>query len=724
MIEFHHKTYFVVNVVILLMSGYVRCYSQIPSTISGQVVDTSDQPIVGCNVFIKGTIEGGFSDMDGKFSFTTTCYGNVTLIASYIGFDQYEYSDSVSCMENLKIILKQRTQSIDEAVITASSFIFGRTGDKIKKLNSLDVVMTGSSNGDIYAALNSLPGSQKVGENGRLYVRGGDSDETQTYINRMHVLVPYTTNAENSVQRSRFSPFLFKGINFSLGGYNVEYGQALSSVLPMETTDVSIKDKFGVSLSPFSFNAGGTKSSGVRAISFNADYMNMFFYNKLFPDKYNWAKPYQKASVQVQYKADVGGRSIFKTYAGYDLTKFTQNVSGMSPRRLDMSENNFYVNSTITTNFADKSTFFIGTAYSFVNTKMTGALSSGDIYANKRHELHIKTSFDKTFGRIFRMSVGTESFLRKSLKEYSITKDIDSNGYDLSYYLLAAYQNFSLMPINHVLFNFSHRLEYLSSNKDYTYMPRLSVSYLPISCLQMSLIYGLFSQTPKDDVMAYDRFSLSQGLSRHMIASLSFKHPKIYLRIEPYYKKYSKLPLLRDGDYVSEGHGWSKGLDVYVESTLIPHFRTTVSYSLNDNRRLYMDYPELSVPQYSTKHNFSVSEKYFIAPVNTYIGVSYSYASGRPYHNPNLSGYMNSETKPYGSLDVNASILLGPRIIVYTSISNVLGRRNVYNYVYSGTPDSNGHYSGVPVVASRDRFVYLGIFLSISNSHAYEVSNF
>ena len=165
MIEFHHKTYFVVTVVILLMSGYVRCYSQIPSTISGQVVDTSDQPIVGCNVFIKGTIEGGFSDMDGKFSFTTTCYGNVTLIASYIGFDQYEYSDSVSCMENLKIILKQRTQSIDEAVITASSFIFGRTGDKIKKLNSLDVVMTGSSNGDIYAALNSLPGSQKVGEN-------------------------------------------------------------------------------------------------------------------------------------------------------------------------------------------------------------------------------------------------------------------------------------------------------------------------------------------------------------------------------------------------------------------------------------------------------------------------------------------------------------------------------------------------------------------------------
>lgn len=56
----------------------------------------------------------------------------------------------------------------------------------------------------------------KVGENGKLYVRGGESEECQTFINGMHVLVPYSTNTENTAVRGRFSPFIFKGINFLL----------------------------------------------------------------------------------------------------------------------------------------------------------------------------------------------------------------------------------------------------------------------------------------------------------------------------------------------------------------------------------------------------------------------------------------------------------------------------------------------------------------------------
>ena len=75
----------------------------------------------------------------------------------------------------------------------------------------------------------------------------------------MHVLRPYSSTAPDSPSRSRFSPFLFKGINFSLGGYDAEYGQALSSVLPMVTTDASTSDKFGVSASLNDWNIGGDK---------------------------------------------------------------------------------------------------------------------------------------------------------------------------------------------------------------------------------------------------------------------------------------------------------------------------------------------------------------------------------------------------------------------------------------------------------------------------------
>ena len=129
--------------------------------------------------------------------------------------------------------MKEKATAIQEVVISASTYSFGKS-DNFKTMDALDVVMAGNSCGDIVAALQTLPGTQKVGENGKLYVRGGESEECQTFINGMHVLVPYSTNTENTTVRGRFSPFIFKGINFSLGGYSGEYGQALSSVLPME----------------------------------------------------------------------------------------------------------------------------------------------------------------------------------------------------------------------------------------------------------------------------------------------------------------------------------------------------------------------------------------------------------------------------------------------------------------------------------------------------------
>ena len=63
---------------------------------------------------------------------------------------------------------------------------------------------------------------------------------------------------------------------------------------------------------------------------------------------------------------------------------------------------------------------------------------------------------------------------------------------------------------------------------------------------------------------------------------------------------------------------------------------------------------------------------------------------------------------------MNLTYLLRPKVIVYTSLSNILGRTNIFRY------DSDGS----PVVSSRDRFLYIGIFVSLKNNKAYDISNF
>ena len=190
-------------ILLLLLSGHCLGYAQ--QLVSGTVTD-GRHPIAGANVFVKGTTDGCLTDSLGHFSFSTLKADSAQLMVTCIGYDNAE----------------------DEVVVTGSTFQFGQANG-VKQLGALDVVLDGGSCGDIVSALQSLPGTQKVGEDGKLYVRGGSSEECQTYINGMHVLQPYSTTAPNSPSRGRFSPFLFKGITFSLGGYDAEYGQALSS---------------------------------------------------------------------------------------------------------------------------------------------------------------------------------------------------------------------------------------------------------------------------------------------------------------------------------------------------------------------------------------------------------------------------------------------------------------------------------------------------------------
>ena len=662
------------------------------TTVNGTVTD-GREPLAGANVYIIGTIDGCLTDSLGRFSFQTDRTGEVTLQVTFLGFD--DYTLTTSQMTDLMIRMHERATAIDEVVVTASTYSFGKS-DNFKTMDALDVVMSGNSCGDIVAALQTLPGTQKVGESGKLYVRGGESDECQTFINGMHVLVPYSTNTENNAVRGRFSPFLFKGINFSLGGYGGEYGQALSSVLPMETTDVATGDKLGVSASLVNWNLGGTKAFQKSSLSFNADYTSMGLYNNLFPDRYDWTRPYRKLSGEAQYKVDLSTTSVLKSYVGYDLTSVGQHIDS---RNLSLVEHNFYANVTFKTNIGKGYTLFTGMAWSSVLNNIDDALELGDHYHNNRNELHLKAEVRKVFSPVLKMSGGVEDYLRHSTKRY------EESCYNLDYHLPSAHLDAQLRVVPNVFLNLSTRTEQEISNHNWLFLPRTSLSYVPNNRFQLSAILGRYSQTANDDYVAMSGKHLSQSTADHLILSMQHSTDKTLLRIEPYHKKYHRLPLLNNGTYTADGYGTSKGLDVFFEChSLVKNLSTTLSYSYNDSRRYYLDYTAEQIPDYASRHNFRITAKYGIG--KTIIGLADSYASGRHY--------AVGTTPHYNSLDANITWLVSPKVIVYSSLSNILGRTNIFRY------DNQGK----PVTATRDRFFYIGIFVSLKNNKAYDISNF
>ena len=677
------------HIVLLLMAA---CNLAAQTIISG-IVSDGKEPLAGVNIFIIGTIDGCLSDSLGRFSFTTTKTGEATLKASCIGFEDYTLSTDVGQMSNLTIRMTEQAESINEVVVTASTFSFGKS-ENFKTMDALDVVMSGNSCGDIVAALQTLPGTQMVGENGKLYVRGGESDECQTFVNGMHVLVPYSTNTENSAVRGRFSPFLFKGINFSLGGYGGEYGQALSAVLPMETTDAATSDKYGVSASLVDWNAGGTKAFKNSSLSFNAALTSMGLYNRLFTERFDFTRPYRKLSGEAQYKKELSASSVLKSYVGYDLTSVGQHIDG---RNLSLKENNVYANATYKTTIGRGYTFFAGIANSSVFSDIDNARTAGDHYHNFRNEVHLKTEVRKACSHVLKLSAGIEDYIRNSRLKYDVYR------YQLDYNILAAHVDAQWRVIPRVFLNTSVRAE--AMNSAWLLMPRTTLSYVPNKHVQFSLVAGRYSQTAEDDYLAMSRKTLKQSSADHAILSMQYQSKSTLLRIEPYWKKYHHLPLLVDGLYRPDGFGTSRGVDVFVEDhSLSKRLTTTLSYSFNDSERLYLDYTKARTPEFASRHNLRLTAKYAVG--KCIFGIAESYASGR--HFP------VGKTPHYNSVDMNLTYLLSPKVIVYTSLNNVFGRTNIFRYDASGTP----------VTATRDRFLYIGIFVSLKNNKAYDISNF
>ncbi|HMG92308.1 MAG TPA: carboxypeptidase-like regulatory domain-containing protein, partial [Chryseolinea sp.] len=221
----------------LFITGAVTGFSQ--AKVSGIVKDTHGVPMPGANVFLMDTYDGASSGTDGAFTFTTVETGEQVLVVKYVGYKDFEQKINLGGTElYVNLIIEETVNELSAVMITAGSF--GASDVSRRTIfNALDIATTAGATADIAAALNTLPGTQKVGEQGRLFVRGGDGTETRTFIDGMMVLDAYSVSAPNTPSRGRFLPFMFKGTSFSTGGYSAEYGQALSSALVLDSKDRS-----------------------------------------------------------------------------------------------------------------------------------------------------------------------------------------------------------------------------------------------------------------------------------------------------------------------------------------------------------------------------------------------------------------------------------------------------------------------------------------------------
>lgn len=691
---------------------------QAQTKISGTVVNEKGQPVAAANIYIDGTYDGATAAEDGTFSFETTETGAQVLVITYLTMEDLRVDIVVEEYQSKTFAMKDNVNTLDAVIISAGTFSAGDTS-KINALKPLDIVTTAGAAGDIVGALNTLPGTQTVGESGRLFVRGGESDETQTFVDGIRVAQPYGATANNIPTRGRFSPFLFSGMTFSTGGYSAEFGEALSSVLLLNTIEEPTQEQTDIALMTVGLGLGNTQKWDKSSLSFNAAFTDLSPYQWAVPQNVNWNKPYQSLAGETvyRYKFESG---MLKVYAAFDHATFSldqEDINTPDPVRVSMANDNFYTNASYKGMFGTQWTIHTGVAYGYSHNGVD--LGPNEV-TNGEHSSHMKMKLSKKFSNRVRLTFGGDYFITDFNEDYSQPDGFTFNsGYNNSIGAGYAEADFTFTK------NFALKAGVRSSHSSIlgkgTFEPRAALAYKVSNKSQFSLAYGDFYQTPKADYLKYFRdFDFEK--TAHYIFNYMYNAEGRTFRAEVYHKEYDNLvkfdtPNVQfDTQFSNKGNGYARGLDLFWrDSKSIKFLDYWVSYSYIDSKRDYRNYEMSATPSYIANHNFSVVTKYFITDLRSQLGVTHTFNSGRPYDNPNEAAFMNGKTKSYNNLSLSWAYLVTDQKILYLSVSNVLGTDNVFGYTYANDPGANGMYARQAVRQAADRFIFVGFFWTISD---------
>jgi outer membrane receptor protein involved in Fe transport len=158
--------------------------------LTGKVVDETNQPLPGASIILKGATSGVSTDFDGNFIFETSV-SNGTILVSFVGYEAKSFTFSKSVNFGT-IALKPSAESLEEIVITATSFAIERKTPVAVSTIKADVIENKLGSQEFPEILKSTPGvyATKSGGgfgDGRLNLRGFNSENVAVMINGVPV---------------------------------------------------------------------------------------------------------------------------------------------------------------------------------------------------------------------------------------------------------------------------------------------------------------------------------------------------------------------------------------------------------------------------------------------------------------------------------------------------------------------------------------------------------
>jgi hypothetical protein len=444
-------------------------------------------------------------------------------------------------------------------------------------------------------------------------------------------------------------------------------------------------------------------------------------YIAAFPDRNDWEKPFESLAGETVFRNQFDS-GLLKVYAAFDSSNFELTQEDINfPEGLQFKLKNYNFYSNVSYSGYINQSWKFETGGSYTRAKNDVGIMTDDI-DNTENSAHFKLKFSKRFSNRVKLSFGAEQFLTDFTEEFS--NQFFSQRYGFNNGISGVFSELDVVFSRKFAIKVGARGEHSQLFDQFTFSPRASLAYKTGKNSQLSVAYGDFYQQPMNDILKFSN-NLEAQKTQHYILNYQYVAENRILRAEVYRKDYSSLVTFDDefpvfdSNYTNNGDGYAQGIDLFWrDNKSINNVDYWVSYSFLDTERMYRNFPVSATPSFANKHNLNTVAKWWIEDWKSQIGFSHTFSSGRTYTDPNQPGFLQERTKSFNSLSLNWAYLISQQKILYVSVNNVLGTKNINGYQYASMPDANGNFDRRALRPAADQFFFVGFFWTISEDRS------